>query len=124
MPSMGSTATTKRRTHRPGGGTYARIVGEICRALSAREVAKATGVGERTVQNWRAGVTRPQGASREALLDLYYLVTVLDDVYTPEGVEVWLTGRAKPLEGQRPLEVFASGERDRVVALATQVRDY
>jgi len=117
-------STTARAREQSTGATYPRIVDEICRALTAREVARAVGVGERSVQNWRAGTTRPQGAPREALLDLYYLVTVLDDVYTPEGVQVWLTGRAKPLGGQRPLEVFAGGERERVIALATQIRDY
>lgn len=113
-----------RTRQRRAGETYARIVDDICGVLSARDVAHAVGVGERSVQNWRAGTTRPQGPAREALLDLYYLMTVLNDIYTPEGVEVWLRGRAKPFAGQRPLEVFASGERERVIALATQIRDY
>jgi transcriptional regulator with XRE-family HTH domain len=121
---MTSSATTRTREARGIAGTYARIVHEICRVLSAREVAEAVGVGERTVQNWRAGTTQPRGGAREALLDLHFVVDALSDVYTEEGVEVVLRGRAKTLNDRRPLEVFASGDRETVVRLAGQLRDY
>ncbi|MQA76574.1 MAG: DUF2384 domain-containing protein [Solirubrobacterales bacterium] len=118
-----TTKAAKRRAPGENGG-YARIVKEIGRALSAREVAEAVGVGERSVQNWRAGAARPRGAAREALLDLHYVIAALSDVYTEEGVEVVLRGRARALDDRRPLEVFAAGEREAVVRLAGQLRDY
>jgi hypothetical protein len=121
MSVMASPSTA--RAPAAAGETYARIVNEIGRVLSAGEIAAAVGVGERSVQNWRAGASRPRGAAREALLDLHFVVDALSDVYTDEGVELVLRGRARALGDRRPLEVFGSGERDAVVRLAGQLRD-
>lgn len=121
---MSVMASTVKDRIAPERATYARVVAEIGRFLSAKEIGGAVGVGQRTVQNWRAATSRPRGDAREALLDLHFVISALGDVYTEEGVGVVLRGRAKSLGGRRPLEVFAVGERDAVVELAGQLRDF
>lgn len=124
MSPMTTKTTSRVQDGRGESRTYQRIVREVMATLSAREVAEAVGVGERTVQNWAAGATRPQDDARDALLDLHYAIEALSDVYTPEGVQTILHGRSKALGGRHPLEVFAAGEREAVVELAASRRDY
>jgi hypothetical protein len=90
---------------------YRRIVGEVRRmGLTTVEIADITGVGERQVQNWVSGNSRPAGKNRDLLLEIHYIVDGLKDVYTPEGVEVWLHGRNRVLGSRRPIELLKEGE--------------
>ena len=90
---------------------YPRVVGELRGgALSTAEIGVLTGVSERQVQRWAAGSSRPDGDSRARLLELKYVVDQLREVYTEDGVEIWLHGRNRGLAGQRPLALLEAGE--------------
>lgn len=92
-------------------GLYARIVEDLREtALTTAEVAEITGVRERQVQHWAAGSHRPQGAKRDRLLELAYVVDRLGDVYKPEGIDIWLHGRNRDLNAERPIELLQRGE--------------
>jgi hypothetical protein len=92
-------------------GLYARIVEDLREtALTTAEVAAITGVRERQVQHWAAGSHRPQGIKRDRLLELAYVVDRLRDVYKPEGIDIWLHGRNRDLQGERPMDLLAQGE--------------
>ena len=41
----------------------------------------------------------------------------LRDIYTEEGVEIWLRGRKRLLGGERPIDLIERGEIDRVLAV-------
>ena len=102
---------------------YQRIVGDVRAApLTAEEIAGIVGVEERQVYNWAAGTSRPKGGNRDRLLEIYYIVTVLREVYTPEGVDIWLHGRNRVLEGQRPIDLLLSGEFQPVVHAVEQLK--
>lgn len=103
-------------------GVYARLVEEVRAALTAREVAEVAGVGERQVHYWSAGTSRPRGGPRERLLELHYLVGNLLDVYTPEGVEVFLHARNRELGGRRPLDLARDGEFAPVAEIVERLR--
>ncbi len=45
----------------------------------------------------------------------------LRDVYTREGVEIWLRSCNRTLDGQSPLDLLADGRGSEVVALARRV---
>lgn len=45
----------------------------------------------------------------------------LATVYTPEGVELWLTGAHKRLEGQRAIDVFQT-DPERIWQLVEQLQ--
>jgi hypothetical protein len=47
----------------------------------------------------------------------------LATVYTGEGVQMWLRGRHRQLEKQRPLDLIERGEADRVLTIATQLAE-
>jgi Protein of unknown function (DUF2384) len=100
---------------------YARIVEDMRLAgLTAEEIAVATGVHLRQVQNWATG-SKPRGATQERLLDLEYLVKQLSEVYTAEGVTIWLHSRNRLLQGRRPLDLLADGHIDDVLAVVDRL---
>ena len=102
-------------TQSAGSLLYRHVVADARRALSLVEIGQITGVGDRAVQNWARGSSRPEGASRDRLLELKYVIEQLSDVYTDEGIEIWLHGRQQALGGQRPLELLQGGKFEAVL---------
>ncbi|UNX53437.1 DUF2384 domain-containing protein [Georgenia sp. TF02-10] len=95
---------------------YPRVVSELRgSALTNAEIGTLTGVSERQVQRWASGSSRPEGDSRARLLELKYVVDHLRDVYTEDGVEIWLHGRNRGLGGQRPIDLLEAGQFDVVL---------
>jgi transcriptional regulator with XRE-family HTH domain len=95
---------------------YRRIVNDVRdRGLNTDEIAAITGVTERQVQNWVAGSSRPTGTKRDLLLELHYVTDLLSEVYTPEGVEVWIHGRNRFLSGERPIDLLRAGSFEPVL---------
>ena len=83
------------------------------------EIGKVVGAAERTVQSWSAGQSSPTGVKRDRLLDLQIIVTLLGDVYTNEGIEIWLHSRNRNLDLKRPIDLLIEGNFDEVVEEAT-----
>ena len=105
------------------GFTYPSLVAEIRRAgLSIGEISQIAGVGERQVQNWVSGASRPSPDSRDRLVDIRYVVGQLLEVYRPEGVEIWIHSRNPELSGQRPIELLIDGQFDVVLAAVERLR--
>lgn len=100
---------------------YRHVVADARRALSLAEIGRITGVGDRAVQNWASGASRPDGPSRERLLELKYVIEQLSDVYTDEGIEIWLHARQRVLDGRRPLDLLQQGEFEAVLAAVEQL---
>lgn len=96
--------------------TYAQVVRTIRCALFDADIAAVTGVSTRAVQNWAAGVSKPQGEHRARLLQLQYVVEQLMDVYTAEGADIWLHAYQRPLRGWCPVELLAQGRFNDVTA--------
>jgi DNA-binding transcriptional regulator YiaG len=102
---------------------YARIVADIrTSALTSAELAEITGVRERQVYNWAKGANRPEGSSRDILLEVHYIVEQLKEVYTPEGVEIWIHGRNRDLDSQRPIDLLKQGEFELVLDVIEQLQ--
>jgi Protein of unknown function (DUF2384) len=101
---------------RSGFSSYPSLVEEIRHSgLTSREIASITGVRERQVQHWAAGTSKPAGATRDRLVDVHYIVRQLQQVYRPEGIEIWLHARNPELAGQRPIDLLIEGEFQPVV---------
>lgn len=103
---------------------YARMVSEIKHhgGLTIPEIASLTGTGERQVRNWTSGHHAPRPPARERLLELHYLVSLLRDVYTPEGAEIWLHGRKRSLGARRPIDLIAEGDYQAVLDAIERLR--
>jgi hypothetical protein len=104
-------------------GLYARIVNDVREvALTVEEVGEITHVRPRQVHHWLAGSHRPQGDSKERLLELHYIVDQLRDVYTPEGVDIWLHGRNRKLQSRRPIDLLREGDFETVLYAVEQLK--
>src|SRR5688500_14651961 len=84
------------------------------RQLPARVVSEATGANIRTVERWRAGSPPRRHAYRIRLDDLAAVMELLGDVMAPRARQAWLTARSAYLGWQRPVDVLAAGDFDRV----------
>jgi hypothetical protein len=89
---------------------YTRVVADTRRGLTAGEIGRITCVSERSVQNWASGRSKPEGESRDRLLELKYIVEGLAEVYEDEGIEIWLHSRQRALGGQSPIELLREGQ--------------
>jgi len=98
------------------GATYVERVRRVRRGLTTSEVADVVAVQPRQVQHWASGSHRPQGRAKERLLELDYIVEMLGEVYDDEGIEIWLHGKNRSLDGQRPLDLLVSGDFQTVLA--------
>ena len=98
------------------GVSFPLLVEEIRRGgLTAAEIGQITGVRERQVQNWAAGSSRPASETRDRLVDIHYIVRQLQDVYRPEGIEIWLHSRNPELNSIRPIDMLIDGDFEPVV---------
>ncbi len=98
------------------GFSFPSLVEEIrASGLTASEIGRITGVRERQVQNWAAGTSRPTADTRDRLVDIHYIVRQLQQVYRPEGTEIWLHARNAELDGERPIDMLVEGNFEPVV---------
>jgi hypothetical protein len=100
---------------------YRHVVADARRALTVAEIAGVTGVGARAVQKWASGSTKPEGTSRERLLELNYVIEQVGDVYDDEGVEIWLHAPQRAFGGRTPLELLRIGQFEDVIALVERL---
>jgi len=91
--------------------------------ISAREIAQLLNTRPETLSRWRGGTTDPQPRHRDTLLQLWWLVNELSELYDPSDAHLWLFSPHKLLNGERPVDLIQRGEGDRVLKIITQLRD-
>ena len=103
--------------------TYSAVLSDLRSAsgLTYDEIALATGVKLRQVQNWANGSSRPERAKSDRLLRLKYVVELLSEVYLPEGVDIWLHSPKRALDGRRPIDVLAEEDFSEITMLAQRL---
>ncbi|WP_407716872.1 antitoxin Xre/MbcA/ParS toxin-binding domain-containing protein [Janibacter hoylei] len=95
--------------------SYVAVLQEVRQSgLTVPVLAKAVGASPRTVQTWAAGSSRPSGVRASRLLDVQLTLSKLGELYTPEGINIWLNSRNSAFEMRRPMELLQEGEIDRV----------
>jgi len=105
------------------GFSFPSLVEEIRRSgLTAAEIGQITGVRERQVQNWASGASRPGAETRDRLVDVHYIVRQLEEVYRPDGIEIWLHSRNSELDGRRPIDMLIGGTFEPVVHSVLRLR--
>src|SRR5690348_13167707 len=93
-----------------GRGNDPQVARVIARAreqagLTAAELAEVVGIGTRQLQNWAAGRGAPATTARlRQLLDLQYVLDLMNEIYDHEGGVMWLHARNRMLGGERPLD--------------------
>ena len=106
------TQVKRRQTH----ATFVGVMQEVgASGLTQAELAKAVGASVRTLQTWAAGTSQPTGVRATRLLDVKLILEKLRDVYTEEGIRIWLHSRNSDLGMRRPIELLEQGEIDAVL---------
>ena len=90
------------------------MTAEALRSLPARVVSEATGANPRTVERWRAGANPRRTLYRLRLDDLGAVLEILGAQMGWRARQGWLTGRSAHLGWQRPVDLLAAGEFERV----------
>lgn len=116
---MGESAATRE------GGSVARLIvsARDSAGLTNAELAEAVGIGSRQLQNWAAGQSQPGSARLRRLLDLKYILDLVEEVYGEDGATVWLHARNRMLESKRPLDLIAEDRADEVIDLLDRIAD-
>lgn len=100
----------------PSNVTFPLVVQEILASgITQKELAKAVGASERTVQTWGAGDNRPTGVRSQRLLDVRLIVQRLAENYTEDGILIWLQSRNERLGMERPILLLQLGEIEPVL---------
>lgn len=108
---------TDLAAHAASSPVYRLVVSDARQTLTLSEIAEVTGVQTRSVQNWAAGTTKPDGIQRDRLLELQYLIEQLSDVFDNEGIEIWLHRPQRMLAHQRPLDAIREGRLQDVLVV-------
>jgi hypothetical protein len=87
---------------------------QVVRAVPSRILADVTGAAVRSVERWRAGVIPRRHAYVQRLDDLSAVLELLGPSLSNRGKQAWLTSRSPFLGFQRPVDVLAAGEFERV----------
>jgi hypothetical protein len=82
--------------------------------LTEQDLALATGASQGTVAAWLDGIAAPEGAHADRLIELAVIVQRLARTMTADAIPGWLNTAVPVLDGQRPLELIASGQYERV----------
>ena len=85
--------------------------------LKGTDIANFTGVSSATVHRWKAGTHVPHPATQLMLAQLHYVVSRLDDYYTPEEVRLWLYAPHPQLEGRPAIDFIVGGQAADVIAI-------
>ena len=92
------------------------VTGRKAYGLTQADLAQTLGISDRAVRGWRQhGSTN---ARYETLADLRDVVVLLADSLTPRGWARSFHARNRLLDGARPLEAFARGQAEQVLAAA------
>jgi transcriptional regulator with XRE-family HTH domain len=89
--------------------------------LSDRDIARATGAGVSTVGAWLRRTRSPRGERAERLVELSAIVERLARVIEPDYIPVWLHKPVAALEDEKPIDLLARGEWQRVARLISEL---
>lgn len=95
---------------------YLKDLREIA-GLKSVDIANIADVSEPTVSRWGKGHAFPHPKTQLMLSDLHYVTTRLREVYTREETRIWLYARHPQLNGQRALDLIASGDAETVLTV-------
>jgi hypothetical protein len=102
---------------------FSRIVENVRQAaLTTAEIAAIVGVDERQVYNWASRASKPRGQNKDRLLEVKYIVEALGEIYTPEGIDIWLHGRNRSLRGEKPIDLLTAGDFKTVIAAIDRLK--
>ena len=85
--------------------------------LKGTDIANIAAVSKATVSRWSSGATKPQPRKQLVLSDLHYIVSRLQECYSPDEIRTWLYARHPQLDGQCAIEVTGQGRSEEVLRI-------
>ena len=83
--------------------------------LDGADVARVLGTSPRSVTRWQASRSTPRRDTEERLLELKAVVDLLRRVLRDEPARLWLRSPSPDLGYEKPLDVVARGEYQKVI---------
>jgi uncharacterized protein (DUF2384 family) len=85
--------------------------------LKGTDIANFTDVSSATVHRWKAGTHMPHPSTQLLLAQMHYIVSRLDDYYSPDEVRLWLYAPHPQLGGRRAIDAIVGGQATDVIAI-------
>ncbi len=85
--------------------------------LKSVDIANIVDVSEATVSRWGKGMSLPHPKTQLMLADLHYVVNRLRDSYTRDEARLWLYSRHPQLNGERAIDLVATGRAEDVLTV-------
>lgn len=120
MKSQPGDPTPEQEIERSFAGTVREIQGS---ALTQKEIARIVRANPRTVQNWSAGITKPNADARDRLLELKFICDRLRSFLAVDAIEIFWHSRSQWLDEERPIDLLERGEFDLVRRTISAMRN-
>ena len=85
--------------------------------IDTADVARVSGAHVRSVNRWHSEQAEPRRDSEERLLELKAVVDLLRRVLRNDAARLWVRSPNPDLEYEKPLDLVASGQYQRVIDL-------
>lgn len=85
--------------------------------IDAADVARVSGAHARSVNRWHTAKAEPRRESEERLLELRAVVDLLRRILRDEAARLWLRSPNPDLGYEKPLDLVATGQYQRVIDL-------
>lgn len=85
--------------------------------VDTTDLARVSETNPRSVSRWRSQETTPRRESEERLLELRAVVDLARTVMSDDAARFWLRSPNRGLGYEKPLDLIAEGEYQRVVNL-------
>ena len=85
--------------------------------LDGADVARVLGTSPRSVTRWQASRSAPRRDTEERLLELKAVVDLLRRVLRDEPARLWLRSPNPDLSYEKPLDVVARGDYQKVIGV-------
>ncbi len=99
--------------------TLTSLLDHLCEGdvVDTVDLARVSETNPRSVSRWRSQETTPRRESEERLLELRAVVDLVRAVMSDDAARFWLRSPNRDLGYEKPLDLIAEGEYQRVVDL-------
>ncbi len=87
------------------------------KVIDTADVARVSGAHVRSVNRWHAAKAEPRRESEERLLELKAVVDLLRRILRDDAARLWLRAPNPDLGYEKPLDLVAAGQYQRVIDL-------
>ena len=100
-------------------GALATLLDHLCEGemVDTADLARVSGTNPRSVTRWRSQETVPRREAEERLLELRAVVDLAGEVIDGDAARYWLRSPNQALGFEKPLDLIAQGDYQRVVDL-------